>query len=241
MRTSSGPAAELSSEDKDRLRAINAELASLQTTFSQNVLSEVNDSAVVVESRDELGGLSDNEISSAAEAAAGGELEGQYVLALRNTSGQPLLASLENRPLRQRVMETSLARGSRGGEFDNREIITTIARLRAERAALLGYATHAAYALERQTAQTVEAVNQRLSSLTPPAVANARREAGELQAIVRSEGGAFELAAWDWGLLTSRSCAPSGLPSTPRRCGLISSSTRSYRTASSTRHIASTG
>jgi peptidyl-dipeptidase Dcp len=190
--------AELSASDKERMQAINAELATLQTTFSQNVLSEVNESAVVVDTLEELAGLSDNQIASAAQAATARNLEGKYVIPLLNTSGQPALSSLENRELRQRIIQTSLSRGTRGGQYDNRETITRIARLRAERASLLGYPDHAAYVLEEQTAQTVEAVNERLASLAPPSVANARREAAALQSMVNADGHDVELASWDW-------------------------------------------
>ena len=190
--------AQLSDAEKDKLKAINSELASLQTSFSQNVLNEVNASAVVVETREELAGLPDSMIDAAAEAAKEADMEGKYLIALLNTSQQPPLASLENRALRQRIMEVSLARGSHGGEFDNREILTRVAKLRAERAQLMGYENHAAYGLDNQTARTAEAVNERLASLTPPAVANAKREAADMQAIIDAEGGDFELAAWDW-------------------------------------------
>ena len=191
--------AELSASDKERMQAINSELAALQTTFSQNVLSEVNESAVVVDTREELAGLSDSQVASAAQAATARDLEGKFVIPLLNTSGQPSLASLENRQLRQRIMQTSLSRGTRGGEYDNRETITRMARLRAERASLLGYPNHAAYVLEEQTAQTVAAVNERLASLAPPAVANARREAAALQSrVAAADGGDVELASWDW-------------------------------------------
>ena len=94
-------------------------------------------------------------------------LEGTFVLPLLNTSGQPVLASLENRALRQQIMLASLARGLQGGEFDTRDTVTRMATLRAERARLLGYATHADYVIERQTARTAGAVNQRLASLVP--------------------------------------------------------------------------
>jgi peptidyl-dipeptidase Dcp len=190
--------AQLSPEDKDKLRAMNTELAELETTFSQNVLAEVNANAVVVDSREELVGLSDAEIQAAADEAVTRELPGKYVLPLLNTSGQPTLSSLENRALRQRIMETSLARGSSGGEFDNREPLSRTARLRAERAQLLGYPHHAAFILEEQTAQTVDAVNERLAALTPPAIANAQREIADLQAMIQNEGVDFQLAAWDW-------------------------------------------
>jgi peptidyl-dipeptidase Dcp len=96
------------------------------------------------------------------------------------------------------MLRTSMSRGSRGGEYDNRAIVSRIAELRAQQAELLGYPTHADYVLDDQTAGTVAAVNERLAALTPAAVANAQREAAELQAVVDAEGGDFEIAAWDW-------------------------------------------
>ena len=194
----------LSDEDKEDLRALNAELAELTTVFSQNVLNEVNDLAVVVDSRDELEGLSENAIVAAEEAAKARGLEGKYVIALVNTSGQPPLASLENRALRQRIHEISLSRGSRGSDFDNREVLTRVVRLRAARAQLLGYANHATYVLENETARTTAAVNERLATLTPAAVANAEREAADMQALIDAEGGDFELASWDWAYYSEK-------------------------------------
>ena len=197
--------ARLPETGKERMREINAELASLSAAFSDNTLDEVNASAIEVATAAELAGLSEGEIAAAAEAAKERDKEGSYVLALLNTSGQPPLASLEDRALRQRIMETSLARGSSGGEHDNREIIVRIAALRAERAALLGYPNHAAFVLEEQTAQTLAAVDERLSGLTPAAVANARREAEALEELARSEGAELdEIAAWDWSYYTEK-------------------------------------
>jgi peptidyl-dipeptidase Dcp len=196
--------AALSAADKDRLRTLNAELAALSTTFGQHLLDEANAAAVVVDTREELAGLSENDVASAAAAAASRGIDGRFVLPLLNTSSQPALASLENRGLRRRVMEASLARGLQGGAFDTRDLATRIARLRAERAQLLGYATHADYVIERETAQTVEAVNARLASLVPPAVANVRREAADLQAMIRAEGGDFTLGPEDWAYYTER-------------------------------------
>jgi len=190
--------AQLSVADKETLKAMNAELATLQTKFSQNVLNEVNASAVVVDSREALAGMSDAKIEAAAAAAKEKGMEDKYLIALLNTSQQPPLTSLQDRALRQRIMEASLARGSRGGEFDNREILTRVAKIRAERAQLMGYENHAAYSLENQTARTPEAVNSMLARLAPPAVANAKREAADMQKIIDAEAADFELASWDW-------------------------------------------
>ena len=187
-----------------RMREINTELASLQTAFRQNVLAEVNDRAVVVDDPKLLDGLSEGEIAAAKEAAVARELENSWVIPLLNTSGQPALASLTDRGLRQRIFGASVGRGSSGGDYDNRQIIADIMKLRAERAQLLGYANHAAFSLDNQTAKTTDAVNDRLEGLAPVAVANARVEAQALQALIDAEGGDFELAAWDWAYYTEK-------------------------------------
>jgi len=190
--------AKLSDAEKEQLKSINAELASLQTSFSQNVLNEVNNSGVVVDTREELAGMSDAMIDAAAEAAKEKGLEGKYLITLLNTTQQPALAVLEDRALRQRIFEASISRGSHGGDYDNREALAKVIKLRAERAQLMGYENHAAFGLESQTARTPEAVNEMLAKLAPPAVENARLEAAAMQEIIDAEGGDFELAAWDW-------------------------------------------
>ena len=196
--------AALSEEQQERMREINSQLAVLQTQFSQNVLSEVNDLAIVVDTAEELTGLDEALIQAAADEAESRGLTGQYVIPLLNTSGQPALTSLQNRALRQRILETSLSRGNRGGEYDNREILSDVLRLRAERANLLGYANHAEFILENQTAQTVPAVNQRLAELAIPAMANANREAGDLQQMIYDTEADFELQPWDWSFYTEK-------------------------------------
>ena len=158
----------------------------------------------MVDSKDELDGLSDAAIEAAANEAKSRELDGKYVLTLRNTSGQPPMASLTNRALRERIHKTSLSRGSRGSDFDNRDILANVIKLRAERAQLMGYNNHAAYSLENQTAQTPKAVNERLSSLAPKAVANANKEATDLQKMIDAEDGSFKLASWDWDFYTEK-------------------------------------
>ncbi len=190
--------AKLADPDKQKLKAMNAELASLETKFSQDVLNEKNASSTVVDKREELAGLSDNEIAAAAKAAEEDKKKGKFLIPMQNTSGQPVLASLEDRALRERIMKTSLARDSHGGPFDTRGTVSRIARLRAERAVLLGFENHAAYQLDDQTAGSVGTVNKLLGELAPPAVANAKRDAADLQAIINKEGGNFAVEAWDW-------------------------------------------
>ena len=196
--------AKLSDADKAKLKEYNAELARLSTQFKQNVLKEINASGVLVDRREDLAGMSEEAITAAAAAAKSAGHEGKFLIPLTNTTGQPPLASLKNRELRERIMAASLARGSRGGEFDNRAIVSSLARIRAERARLLGYPNHAALQLDEQTAGTVETVNQLLARLAPPAVANARREAAEMQKIIDAEGGGFTLGAADWALYSEK-------------------------------------
>jgi peptidyl-dipeptidase Dcp len=196
--------AKLSEPDKEKLKKINTELATLQTKFEQNVLKEKNASSVVVDRREDLAGLSDNQIAAAAAAAKDEHKEGKFVLRLQNTTGQPSLASLQNRALRERIMQASLSRNSKGGAFDTREIVIRTAQLRAERAKLLGYENHAAYQLEDQTAGNVPTVNKLLADLAPPAVANARREAADMQKVVDQEKGGFQIAPWDWDFYSEK-------------------------------------
>ncbi|HEY2143690.1 MAG TPA: M3 family metallopeptidase, partial [Candidatus Udaeobacter sp.] len=196
--------AKLSDSDKEKLKKINAELATLQTDFEQNVLKERNASSVVVDKKEELAGLTDDQMKSVINAAKTEHKDGKFVIQLQNTTGQPLLGSLQNRPLLERIMQTSLARNSKRGEFDTRNIVLRTAQLRAEKAKLLGYDNWAAYQLEDQTAHDVPTVNKLLSDLAPPAVANAKREAAEQQKIVDQEKAGFQIAACDWDFYSEK-------------------------------------
>ncbi|MES2317926.1 MAG: M3 family metallopeptidase [Pseudomonadota bacterium] len=196
--------ARLSGADKEKLKAYNGELAVLQTTFSQNVLKEANAAALTVDTRAELAGMSDAAIDAAAAAAKKNGMDGKFMIPVTNTTGQAPLSVLSNRAVRQRLLEASMARGSRGGEFDNTAIVLKIAKLRAERAALLGYPNHAAYSLEDQTAKDATTVNQMLGEFAKPAVANARREGAEIQQAIDADKGGFHLAAHDWAFYSDK-------------------------------------
>jgi len=198
----------LPAEKQQRLRELNEQLSTLETTFENHLQAEMNDLAVLVDDKAELAGLSDAEIAAAADAAAARGEDGKYLLTLGLPSAQPILASLENRALRERVHRASVSRGGRGNDHDTREVLTRIARLRAERAALLGYPHHAAYVIEDQTAGSYEAARGMLERLAGPAVANARAEAEELREEMRRDGydvgGTDELQPWDWAFYAER-------------------------------------
>lgn len=185
--------ARLGEAEQARLRELNAELAALGTTFQQNVTAATRAAALVLDSAEELAGLSEGAIAAAAANAEVLGHRGKYVLSLVNTSGQPDLARLSDRSVRERLMAASLGRAA----GTNGPLAIRMAALRAERAALLGHASHAAYVVADETAGTVGAVDALLRSLVGPAVANARREAAELAEAAAADG-ITELAAHDW-------------------------------------------
>ncbi len=194
--------ANCSDADKARLRQINAQLSSLTTQFQQNVRQATQNGAVVVDAVAELEGFSAEQIGAAAAAAKARKLTDKWLIPLQNTTVQPPLAQLKNRALRERIYRASIAR-AHGGATDNTALILQIVRLRGERAKLLGYADYAAYVLEDETAGSAGAVNKLLAAIAPPAIAKAKREAADLQALIDQQAKAqhtqpFKLEAWDW-------------------------------------------
>lgn len=194
----------LSHADKDKLRSLNSTLSTLTTRFEQNLLADSNDLAVVIDDVADLDGLSDGEVSAAAEAARARGLENGYLLSLVLPTGHPALASLRRRDVRERIMRASRARGIRGGEYDNCSLVVEITRLRAERAKLLGFDSHAAFVTADETAKTPENVAAMLESLAPAAARNARTEQADLQALVDSGDESYGVQSWDWAFLSEQ-------------------------------------
>ena len=193
----------LNEADRHNLMALNEELSTLEAQFSKNVLTDGNDLAVIVDSAEELKGLSENEIAAAKSAAEERGLADKYLIAMVNFSGHPLLTSLENRSLRRRILENELVRAKRGNENDNRAVLVKMVQLRAARAKLLGFKTHAHSVTADETAGNPENVHKMLRRIAPAAIRNAKAEAAMLQAEMdksQAELGlpSFELAAWDW-------------------------------------------
>lgn len=185
---------------KQRLTELNRRLSVLTTTFEKNLLADTNDLAVVFETHEELDGLSDGELSAAARAADDRGLPGAFVITLTLFTGHPALASLTNPRSRQRILAASRSRGSRSGPHDNRPVLLEIVRLRAERAELLGFPSHAAYVTSDQTAGSPEAVSSLLRKLAAPAAQNAQREKHALAEILDGE----TVGAADWAYATER-------------------------------------
>ena len=190
--------ARLDAASKAQLKQLNQQLTALSTQFSQKLRADTNDSAVLVRDRARLAGLSETEIASLAKAATDAGHEGAYRISLILPTNQPSLARLEDRDLRREIYLASIARGSNGNAHDTRAAMLEMVRLRAQRAELLGYDSHAAVQLVEQTAGSVEAVQSMLGRVIPPAVRNARREAEALQELVYADGQRFKLAPWDW-------------------------------------------
>jgi peptidyl-dipeptidase Dcp len=190
--------AQLSEADKIRMRALNQELSKLGTEFTNKLLAGTKVGALVVDSRSDLDGLTEAEVTTAAEAAKQRGLTGKWVLPLRNTTQQPAQASLRNRSVRQRLFEQSTLRTSRGDSNDTKSTVRRMAQLRAEKAQLLGYPNWAAYTLAAQGAKTPENAIRLLTDLVPPATARARREIAEMQALINQQGGGFKLQPWDY-------------------------------------------
>lgn len=192
--------AALGDDDKARLREYNQRLSTLTTRFEKNLLADTNGLAVVFDTAAELDGLGEGELSAAAEAARERGLDGKYVVTLVLPTGHPWLANLTDRGSRERIMTASRARGIHGGEHDNTGLVLEITRLRAERARLLGFDTHAAFVTADQTAKSPQAVADMLGRLAPPAARNARAEQSDLHA----QAGGLPVESWDWAPLTEK-------------------------------------
>ncbi|MFC4876925.1 M3 family metallopeptidase [Microbulbifer halophilus] len=189
--------AKLSDEQKETLRALNEEHSRLTTEFSQNLLKLNKAIAVVVDDKSELDGLSDSKIKAAAEAAADAGHKGKYLISITNTTRQPVLASLNNRALRQRIWEASANRGT-SGELDNRPLVKRLVQIRAQKAGLLGYDNWAEYQLTGTMAENSKNVMGMLNSMVPAVVSNTKEEQADIQAMIEREGGDFDVQPWDW-------------------------------------------
>ena len=191
--------AHLTEAQRERLKELNEELSSLETQFSKNVLADTNDLAILVDSVEELDGLSENEIAAAAAAAKDRGHDGKWLIGMVNFTGNPVLDSLTNRELRKKIMEASLLKANRANENDNKPVLLKMVKLRAERAKLFGKETHAEHVIAVQTAEHPDNVHAMLRKIAPAAVRNAQAEADDLK---KSAG--TDIESWDWGYYTEK-------------------------------------
>ena len=194
--------AHLTDAQREELTNLNEELSKLETLFGKNLLTDTNDLGVLVDDVAELDGLSENEIAACAAAATARGLEGKWLVGMVNFTGHPLLSSMKNRSLRERVMKKSLIKGARSNENDNRPVILQIVKLRAKRAELFGVKTHAEHVLQDRNAQNPTNVHNMLKQIAPAAVRNARAEGADLQKSIDSSGENYSLESWDWDMFT---------------------------------------
>jgi peptidyl-dipeptidase Dcp len=190
--------ANLPAADQARLKEINKQDASLQAEFQQRLVAGTKDAALALGDKAALDGLSDGEIATAAHAAQESGMKGGYLIALQNTTQQPLLTDLADRDTREKLFNKSWTRTERGDGNDTRGIIQTLAVIRAEKAKLLGYPNYAAYVLYDQMAGTPQAVQKFIGALVPATRAKAAQEAKLIQQAIDKDGKHFKLQPWDW-------------------------------------------
>jgi peptidyl-dipeptidase Dcp len=190
--------AKLDGEAKERLSQINQRLASLFTKFSQAVLSDENDVFLVLDKKDDLAGLPDSVVAGAAAAAKQRKLEGQWVISNTRSSMEPFLTYSDRRDLREKVWRTYYARGNNGDKNDTKSTVAEVLRLRAERAKLLGFETHAHWRLEQSMAKTPEATLKLMEAVWTPAVARVHEEVADMQALADKEGANITIEGWDY-------------------------------------------
>ncbi|KTF16949.1 M3 family metallopeptidase [Pseudoalteromonas sp. H105] len=189
--------AQLNDDQQQQIRDINAQLSKLTTEFSQNLLALMQSNTILIEDKSKLAGLTESKIQQLANAAKEAGHKDKYLIKITNTTRQPILASLENRELREKVWQASADRAL-SGKNSNRNMVPKLAKLRSERAALLGYDSYADYGLESQMVKKPSAVYDMFGSMVPQLLQNVNAEAGAIKAKINASGKDFELQPWDW-------------------------------------------
>ncbi|UIP08115.1 M3 family metallopeptidase [Erythrobacter sp. SDW2] len=189
----------LTDAQREQVKAINTELTTLTTQFGQQVRSATNDQPLIVDTREELAGLSETDIAAAAKLAAEKGFPGKYAIALQNTTQQPPLPSLTNRATREKLFKLSAHRADgTNPKFDTRMLVAQIAKLRAEKAALFGEDDWASYTMYDRMAQKPATALKFMTDMVPALAATQRREAEMLNAAIKADGGDYTVQPWDW-------------------------------------------
>jgi len=190
--------AKLSDADKENLKKLNGQEASLTAKFNNQLLAAAKAGGLEIDNATDLAGLAQSDIDALAQNAKANKSKSKYLISLQNTTQQPLLQLLSNRDVREKLFNASWIRAEKSDSNDTRKTIVNIAKLRAEKAKLLGYPNYAAWVLQDQMAKTPEAVDKFFAQLVPAATAKAKNEAADIQAVIDQQKGGFKLQPWDW-------------------------------------------
>lgn len=190
--------AKLSAADKASIKKLNGEEASLRAKFTNQLLAANKAGGLMVDNQAQLAGLGPDELDALAQNAKANKLDGKWLLSLQNTTQQPLLPSLTDRRVREKLFDASWNRAEKGDSNDTRHLVGRLAQLRADKAKLMGYSNYAVWKLQDQMAQTPEAVNTFLAKLVPAATAKAKAELADIQNLIDKQNGGFKLQPWDW-------------------------------------------
>ena len=190
--------ANLNDSEKAQLRKLNSEISKLTLEFGDNLLAETNAFEIIIDNKADLAGLSPSVIAAAADTAKARGHEGKWVFTTHRPSITPFLTYADNRELRRQLYLGYINRANNNNANDNKDTLAKISALRAEKAKLMGYESHAHYVLEERTAQTPDKVYKLLDKIWPAAIDKAKAEVADMQALIDAEGGNFKLAAWDY-------------------------------------------
>jgi peptidyl-dipeptidase Dcp len=196
--------ANLSPGDKEKMKKINEELASLGTLFGNKLLIARKNGAVLFDNVNDLDGLSSDEIAAAKAKATEAGQDGKYLIGLLNTTQQPLLASLKNRATREKIFKSAWTRAEKNDDGDTREVLEKMAKLRLKKANLMGKKSFAEWRLQDQMAKLPSTAMDLLAKIATPAVAKAKVEAKEIQDLIDSQNGGFKLEPWDWNFYSEQ-------------------------------------
>lgn len=189
---------------KKKLRELNSEISMLQLTFGQNMQKETNAFQLIVDKEEDLAGLPQNLIASAAETAKEAGMEGKWIFTLHNPSVMPFLQYADNRDLREKIFKGYINRGNNGNEYDNKEVVRKLLKARLEKAKLMGYENYASFALEERMAKTPDAVYKLLDQIWTPTLSKAKEELADINAEIKKDGKPFTAEGWDWRYYADR-------------------------------------
>lgn len=196
--------ANLDADSQKKLRELNSEISMLQLTFGQNMQKETNAFQLIVDKEEDLAGLPQNLIASAAETAKEAGMEGKWIFTLHNPSVMPFLQYADNRDLREKIFKGYINRGNNGNEYDNKEVVRKLLKARLEKAKLMGYENYASFALEERMAKTPDAVYKLLDQIWTPTLSKAKEELADINAEIKKDRKNFTAEGWDWRYYADR-------------------------------------